>query len=292
MPSNSLISRLQILTAAALFSTGGAAIKACSLSAWQIAGARSLIAALFIAVVMRRSLRRWSWRTVLVGLAYAATLVLYVQANKSTTAANAIFLQSTAPLYLLFLSPWLLRERIRGRDLLMMLVLALGLALLLTGADDPQQTAPDPLLGNLLGAISGFTWALTVLGLRWLAATENALGAVIAGNLIAGALTAPFWIGSAGSLLGIGGQDLLLLLFLGVFQIGLAYVFVTRGIREVPAFEVSLLILVEPVLNPIWAWIVHGEHPSRGAMAGAALILAATLTKTYVDHRERAAQRS
>jgi drug/metabolite transporter (DMT)-like permease len=105
--------RIQLLAAAALFSTGGAAIKACSLTSWQVAGLRSGIAALVLLLVPAAR-RGWTPRAWLVGAAYAATVVLFVQANKLTTSAATAFLQSTAPLYVLLLAPHLLGERAIG----------------------------------------------------------------------------------------------------------------------------------------------------------------------------------
>jgi drug/metabolite transporter, DME family len=120
-------SRLKLVAAALLFSTGGAAIKAIPFTSWQVAALRSGIAAATLALFAPAARRRWSWRTPVVGLAYASTLILFVLANKLTTSANAIFLQSTAPLYLLILSPLLLQERIAREDLLVMLLVGGGL---------------------------------------------------------------------------------------------------------------------------------------------------------------------
>ena len=106
-----LRSRLYLLAAAVLWSTAGAAVKLSSLSAWQIASGRSLIAALMLALAIPAGRRRLSWRGLAASVAYAATVVTFILANKLTTAANAIFLQDTAPLYVLLLSPLLLRER-------------------------------------------------------------------------------------------------------------------------------------------------------------------------------------
>ena len=106
-----------VFAAALLFSTGGAAIKACSLSSWAVASFRSGIAAVVLWLLLPGARRGWTWRTILIGAVYAATLILFVLANKSTTSANAIFLQSTAPLYLLLLGPLVLREPIRKADL-------------------------------------------------------------------------------------------------------------------------------------------------------------------------------
>src|SRR5688500_90238 len=119
--------RLQLLGAALLFSTGGAAIKATTLTAWQVAGFRSAVAAAAVFLLVPAARRGWTWHVLPVGVAYAATLVLFVAANKLTTSANAIFLQSTAPLYMLAFGPLLLKELVRRRDLAFMAPVLLGL---------------------------------------------------------------------------------------------------------------------------------------------------------------------
>src|SRR5262245_52771969 len=183
------VHRAQILGAALLFSTGGAAIKATSLGAWQVAGFRSGVAAVALGLAFRTGPGLFRARTLAVGLAYAATLVLFVSANKLTTAANAIFLQSTAPIYVLACSRRLLGERVRRADGFFALLLGVGLALFFVGVEPLRVTAPRPALGNVLAAISGITWAGTLVGLRWLGRGSDAPGAagesVVAGNLIA-----------------------------------------------------------------------------------------------------------
>jgi drug/metabolite transporter (DMT)-like permease len=132
MPSPST-ARIQLAAAAILFSTGGAAIKSAEFTAWQITCLRSGIAALAIWLMTREARRGWSRRVVVVGVAYAATLTLFVLANRLTTAANTIYLQSTAPLYLALLAPWLLKEPTRRQDLVFMAAVGLGLALFFVG---------------------------------------------------------------------------------------------------------------------------------------------------------------
>ncbi|MDJ0972828.1 MAG: EamA family transporter [Planctomycetota bacterium] len=273
--------RMQMLGAALLFSTGGAAIKACDLTGWQVACFRSGVGAIALALFLPASRRRWTWRTGVVAVAYAATLILYVLANKLTTAANAIFLQSTAPLYLLLIAPYLLREPIRRRDLFFMCALGVGLALFFVGMEPPQKTAPDPFLGNVLGAAAAVTWALTVAGLRWLARAERhpggspsgaAAGAAVAGNALVFLVALPFALPVEQSTV----TDWVWIAYLGAFQIGLAYLFMTAGVRRVPALEASLLLLVEPVLNTVWAFLVHGEVPAPWSLVGALVILVAT----------------
>jgi len=276
--------RLGVLAAAALFSTGGAVIKAIDLTGWQVASLRSGLAALTILLLMPESRRGLSRRAVAVGVAYAATLVLFVQANKLTTAASAIFLQSTAPLYVLLLAPWLLRERVRRSDLALMAALAVGMACFFLGLDRASATAPRPLLGNVLAAAAGLTWALTVIGLRALGregGSGAAAGAALAGNAITALACLPLALPLAGA----DGGDWAGVAFLGVVQVGLAYLFLTRALTRVSAFEASLLLLLEPVLNPVWAWLAHGERPGAWSLAGGALILAATAAKTALDAR-------
>jgi len=272
-------SSLLVLSAALLFSTGGAAIKATTLSAWQVAGFRSGIAAAALLLFLPAWRRGWSARTFLVGAAYAATLILFVTANKLTTAANAIFLQSTAPLYVLLLAPRFLREPLRRGDPLLAALLVLGLVTFFVRVDPPLATAPDPLLGNLVAVTGGIAWALTLLGLRWLARSERAKteesagAAVIAGNLIAFGVCAPLAFPVSRSV----PLDWTVVVYLGLFQIGLAYVAMTRGLRHTPAFEASLLLLLEPVLNSVWAWLVHAEQPGLASLLGCTFILIASL---------------
>jgi DME family drug/metabolite transporter len=277
--------RLQLAAAAALFSTGGAAVKAADLSAWQIAGFRSGIAALALLLVTTEARRGWSRRVVVVGVAYAACLTLFVLANRLTTSANTIFLQSTAPLYLVVLGPWLLKEPTRRQDLGFMAVVGAGLVLFFVGVEPPAVTAPDPVRGNVMAVVSGFFWALTVCGLRWMGAGGGARGsataAVVSGNITAFLVALPFAL-PVGS---HSAADWGIVAYLGIFQIALAYLFVTRALAVIPALEASLILLVEPVLNPVWAWMVHGERPGPWALLGGGVILGATTVKGWLDAR-------
>jgi drug/metabolite transporter (DMT)-like permease len=273
-------SRLSLFAAAILFSTGGAAIKACSLSSWQVAGFRSGIAAVVLYIALPGARRHWTWRTWLIGLAYAATMILFVIANKLTMSANAIFLQSTAPLYLLLLGPLVLREPIRKVDMAVMATVAAGAVFLLRGSEVGNLTAPDPARGNLMALLAGVTWALTITGLRWMGKrsddANSSAATVIAGNLIAFAVCLPMAIPVEHAAV----SDLTVLLYLGLFQVSLAYVFLTRSLREVPGLEAATLLLIEPVFNPIWTWMIHGERPGASALLGGFLIITAAFAGT------------
>ncbi|MCC6214545.1 MAG: DMT family transporter [Polyangiaceae bacterium] len=279
--------RLALVAAAVCFSTGGAAIKATSLTAFQVAGLRSLIAAVAVAVLLPGALRGITLRSAAIGAGYAFTLILFVSGNKLTTAANTIFLQSTAPLWVLLASPALLGESLRRSDVAFLALAALGLGCFFVGVEPPRVTAPDPLTGNVLATASGVTWALTIMGLRWLGSRAGARpgeagGAVVVGNLVAFGLCLPWTFPLAATVADWG-----VLLFLGVFQIGLAYALMTRGLAGVRALEASLLLLVEPVLNPVWAFLLHREVPGSWAIAGAVLVIAGTSGRAAAEALSR-----
>ena len=277
-----LAGRLELLGAAVLFSTAGAAIKAASLNGWQVACFRAAIAGVVVAALVPESRRGWSARTALVAAAYAATAILFVQANKLTTAANVIFIQAASPLFIAAVGPWLIGERLRRRDVPVMLAMVAGLGLFALGTPAESRTASDPRLGNVVATVSSMTVALMMMGLRWLGSGDGgtAASAVVLGNLMAFALALPFALP-----LSAGPADVALLAYLGVFQIGCAYLLLLRALRHVSAIEASLLLFVEPVLSPVWAFLVHGERPGAWAGAGGALILMATAVKTVLDGR-------
>ena len=282
-------SQLSILAAAALFSTGGAAIKASSLSAAQIAGFRSGVAAVVLLLLLPAARRRWTLPMLLVGCAQAATFLLFVHANRLTTAANTTFLQSTAPLFIVLLAPWLLQEHPRAKDLPFIAGILLGGVPFFLGLQSAFDTAPDPGLGNLLAALSGLTWALTLIGLRWLrtrsdagsAHSDPAAATVVCGNVLVFVFSLP----AALPVASISALDAGIVLYLGTLQIAVAYVLLTRGLAKVPAFEASLFILAEPVLSVLLTFLIHAEHPSAWSITGGVLILASTTAKTWADRR-------
>ena len=272
------------MAAGLLFSTGGAAIKAASFTGWQVASFRSGLAALALLAFLPGARRGWHWRMLPVAVAYAATLILFVLANRLTTSANAIFLQSTAPLYVLLLSPVVLHERIRRADVFYILAVGAGLVLFFAGRDAVVVTAPDPPRGNLLALASGVSYALMLVGLRWhgrRGGGDSAIATVAAGNLIAFLAALPMAL----PLPAFGVRDAAVILYLGVAQIGLAYWCLTRAIRHVPAFEATTMLQLEPAMNPVWTWLVHGERPTGWALAGGAVIVSATLVNTWWGRR-------
>jgi drug/metabolite transporter, DME family len=262
-------SRLLILLAAVLWSTAGAAMKLCQLSGWQIAGGRSLVAGCFLFVAVRAARRAPDVAVLATAGCYAATVISFAVANKLTTAANAIFIQSTAPLWVVLFSPRLLGERPSRAELATIPIYALGLFCFFLDELSPGQT-----LGNWVALGAGLAFATCIIGLRRI--QERGPSALVYGNWLAALVTAPLWLAGPAP----APFDLLALAYLGVFQLGLAYLCFTRGVAHTPALEASLLVLLEPVLNPIWTFLLAGERPGRWAIIGGSVVLGATLWRT------------
>jgi len=237
-------------------------------------------------VALPEARRGWSWRIVPVAAAYAATLITFVLANRLTTSADAIFLQSTAPLYLLLLGPLLLREHLRRADVFYIAAVAIGMAVFFIGTEEAVATAPNPARGNAVAALSGFLYALMLAGLRWLARGKGgnpAIATTALGNVLACLAALPMAMPFPGN----AAANVPVILYLGVVQIGVAYVCLAYAIRHVRALEASTLLMIEPALNPVWTWLLHGERPGAWPLAGGGLILGATLINTWRQSRER-----
>ena len=256
---------LFLLMAAILWSTGGFFIKWVSWNPAAISGARSAIAALVIAIAFRHNLKLTFSPIQLTGaVAYALTVTLFVVANKMTTAANAILLQYTAPVPVALLSVWLLKERITSRDCVTIIAVLAGMVLFFF-----EQMSPGNLVGNLCALFTSFTFALFIVLLRKQRDASPA-GSVFLGNVLTALIGLPFMFEAAPDISGLLG-----LLYLGVFQLGTAYVLYTLAIPHVTAMEAILITLIEPILNPIWVFLLMGEAPAWTSLVGGVVILSA-----------------
>jgi DME family drug/metabolite transporter len=256
---------LYIVFAALLWSTGGIGIKAVADPALKVTFYRSVFAALTLFVVVRRDLRiRWSPAVAIAIASYGGCLVTFVTATKWTTAANAIFLQYAGVVWVLLLSPVVLREPMRRRDVIAIVFAMAGMALFFVGKFEARGMA-----GNAMALLSSVFFATMVLALRREHAASRA--AVTWGNVVLSLALLPF----VSHDLALTTKSFLALLFLGVFQIGLAYALFVKGLQHVTATEASLTGMLEPVANPIWVLLFLGERPSTFAIAGGAIVLAA-----------------
>ena len=269
---------LLVLGAAILWSTGGLFIKATNLSAYELSFGRSLLAAIIIAIFTRREGFGINRISAITSILYAALLILFVLATKLTTAANAIFLQYTAPVYVLILEPLFYKEKFRARDFVTVGACIAGMSLFFVGKLRPQDVS-----GNLFALASGVCFALFFLLLRHSKARNvNRASSVIYGNLIVVVLCAPSFLGAVQR--GISAADLGCIAYLGVVQIGFAYLLFTLAMaRGVRSLDAGIIGYVEPVLNPVWVFLFIGERPSGWAIIGGAIIVASVIVHMLIE---------
>ena len=265
---------LLVAAAALLWSSGGLFIKLAPMPGLAVAFGRSAVTSVFYLIVLRPKLSKASWST---AFAYAAMILTFVTATKLTTSANAIFLQYTGPAYVLMLSPWILRERLKRIDVACVVISLVGMSLFFLGRVEAGQLA-----GNLLGAASGLFFGVTVLLLRRDAAGGksggDAMPSTALGNILAAVVALPFAAHSLGAALTPLGA--VSLLYLGIVQLGVAYLLFAKGLRRVPASEASLVSMLEPVFNPLWVFLGTGERPGPWALLGGAIVIGAVVART------------
>jgi drug/metabolite transporter (DMT)-like permease len=251
-----------LVLAAILWSTSGVLIKTLNWQPIAILSARSLFASLVFLAYMRRiptRLNRWQ---LLAAAALILTQFLFITSTKLTTAANAIFLQYTAPVYVVLLGYWLLREKPSRTDYASMAIIFLGL-LFFFG----DKLSTDGLYGNLLAVLSGVTSAMMMVSFR---AQKDGTpeDSFLIGSLVTAILGAPFVLQETWTV-----NNWLVIAFLGIFQIGLAFVFFTKAIKHIPALEANLVGTLEPILSPVWVFLFLGESMGGFALIGGLIVL-------------------
>ena len=261
---------LAVLAAAILWSTGGMFIKLISLDALQLSFFRSVFAAAVFLFLLKKEILNINGFTFINALLYAAILILFVIATKMTTAANAIFLQYTAPIYVLIFEPLVNKTRYTRINIITIIICFLGMLLFFMG-----EITPGHLEGNLIALISGITFAALFLGMKKID-PKYQQSSIFWGNIIVALICIPFIT----SLELITFSDLWMVTFLGVFQIAIAYAFFASGIKRVIAVEASIISMVEPVFNPVWVFLGYGETPNIYSIIGGLIILGAIITRT------------
>ncbi|MDQ3180024.1 MAG: DMT family transporter [Acidobacteriota bacterium] len=277
-----------IVLAVLLWSTGGLFIKLTMLDAFAVNLGRSLFAAITVAVFTYKKGLRLDKFTLLSAFLYAGTLSCFVYANKTTTAANAIFLQYTAPIYILILAPFILKEKFRVSDLITVVVCIAGMSLFFLEPQNANNTlATNVFWGNIAALASGVFFGLYFILLRHPRSLEkNPALSVFYGNIIIVLLMLP--IVSNNLPPQIVANDILAILFLGIFQIGIAYILFTNGItRGVRSLDASIIGFIEPLLNPVWVFLFLAETPSKWAILGGIIIISAVISHTLKENRSK-----
>ena len=251
-----------LLLCALLWSTGGLLIKSVDWTPMGIAGMRSAIATVVIGLFFRPLRINFSRAQIGGAIAYAATVVLFVLATRMTTAANAILLQYTGPIYVALFGPWFLGERSTRLDWIVIFIALFGMTLFFF-----DKLSADHLWGNIVALLSGVSFGWMTLFLRK-QRSGSPIGSVVLGNAMAALFCIPFMSGPMPSLNGWG-----LLFLLGVFQLALPYVLYVKALSHVVAIEAILIPIIEPILNPFWVLLFVGEVPGPMSLFGGSLIL-------------------
>ena len=276
-----------IVFAVLLWSTGGLFIKMTTLDAFAVNAGRSFFAAVTVAVFTYRKGLKPDAFTILSAFLYAATLSCFVYANKTTTAANAIFLQYTAPIYILIFAPFVLKEKFRFSDLITVIICLGGMSLFfLEPQNDENKLASNVFLGNIAALFSGLFFGLYILLLRHPRSLQkNPTVSVFYGNLLIVLIMIPFLFCNPPK---PNLTDIPAIVFLGVFQIGIAYILFTKGIAAgVRSLDASIIGFIEPLLNPVWVFLFVGESPSRWAIIGGVIIILAVAFHTIKENRHK-----
>ena len=253
---------LFIIIAASLWSTSGILIKLIDWQPAAILAGRGIFSSVVFLIALRRIPVKWTRWQILAAGAYVLTQFLFVTATKLTTAANAIFLQYTAPIYVILLAFWFLREKPSRADWGAMVVIFIGL-LLFFG----DKLSIDGFYGNILAVLSGVTSAFMMVSLR---AQKDGIPAesILIANLFTAIFGFPFVLRETWTV-----TSWLIILYLGLIQIGVSSLLFSKAIKHIPALEANLLGTLEPVLNPVWVFIFLGESMGSFALLGGLVVL-------------------
>jgi drug/metabolite transporter, DME family len=274
-----------VIIAVILWSSGGLFIKMTSVSGYETNFGRCLVAALAIALLTKFQALKADKFTIFASIFYVGALSFFAIANKMTTAANAIFLQYTAPIYILIFAPFVLKEKFRLSDLLTVAVCLAGMVLFFVDTAPNSDLSPETqFIGNILGLLAGVCLGGYMLLLRHPKAyQQNPASSVFYGNIFACLVMLPFFVTNPSTW---NGTDYFSVIFLGVFQIGLAYYLFTYGVSHgVRSLDASIIGFIEPLLNPVWVFLIIGERPSTWAIVGGIIIIAAIIFHTIKNSR-------
>jgi len=271
---------IYLVITALLWSLGGILIKSVKWNPVAIAGARSAISSLVILAYIRKPKFTWSSDQILTAIFYAGTVILFVSANKLTTAANAIFLQYGAPVYVAILGSIILKEKTTISDWITIAVVIFGMFLFFL-----DKLQPGNLFGNIIAILSGVAFALYIIFMRK-QKDESPIESTLLGNILTAIIGLPFMLNSSPT-----GSSWIGIILLGTVQLGLSYILYSIAIKEVTALEAILIPIIEPILNPIWVFLAMGEAPGKWAFIGGIIILTSITLRYSIPAIRKARER-
>lgn len=263
-----------ILIAAIFWSFGGLLGKLIPWSGITIAAFRGLFAAITIGLYRRSFRFRLNRSILLASLSLTLTTILFMMANKLTSSANAIVLQYTSPIFIILLSIFIDKQKPRKRDLFALFGVFLGISLFFL-----EQLQSGNMLGDLLALASGLSFAAVFFANKLPGASP--IDATFVGNLLS-VLLIPFVFFDQSFALNQSPQVWLLILSMGIFQLGFGYIFFALGIKQTQATTASIIATLEPVLNPIWVFFVLGEKPTTLSLIGASIVLITVMIYNFI----------
>ena len=271
-----------LILAPVIWSTSSLLIKTVTWNSWAIAGWRSLISGFFLWFCFRWVYPRefkfdWSRGNLLVALFYSAFGSLFAASVKLTTAANAILMQYTSPIYIAFLAPLFLKEKTPPRDWAFVAVMVVGMSMFFMN-DLQIDGERNDLLGLLAGVGVGFCWAMVVMLLKKRGADGMPLSGLVLGNFMTAIYCFPAMI----SVDFLDMSQMGYVAALAIVSLGLGYIFYLLAIKQVTALEAALIPAVEPLLNPAWTFIFLAEVPGRWTIIGGSLVLVTVLIRAVL----------
>lgn len=269
---------LFLVLTAILWSSSGLLIKIISWQPLSILSGRSILSTAVFWIFLQRPVRfHWTRLQVVGAFGYVGAQLFFIMATRLTTAANAIFLQYTLPIYIVLFGYWFLKERPQRADWISLIVIFIGLFLFF--GDDLNFNGFS---GNILAIFSGMAMATLMLCMRKQKDGTPA-NTIFLGNILGAIIGLPFLAHESFSL-----PDLGMIIYLGIFQIGLSFVLYSVAIKQVQALESSLILTLEPILNPLWVFLVLGETPGKLALIGGILVIGSVTARAIVSARATA----
>lgn len=266
---------LYLLLTALLWSTGGLLIKSIDAHPFAIAGGRSIIAGIVLWVYLRKPNFTYSIAQLSGAFMYALTVILFVLANKMTSSANAILLQYTGPIWVALFSGVILKERVQTIDWLAVITVIMGMSLFFM-----DELTISGMNGNIIAICSGFAFAGLAIALR-IQKDDSPFESILLGNILTGVFGS-YWIMES---LPLSNGSIIGLLLLGIIQLGIPYILYAKAIQHVTALESILIPVLEPLMNPLWVFLVAGEIPGKGAFIGGTIVLLAIIFRSIMSQR-------
>lgn len=268
---NRVKAMIYIVIAATLLSTGGIILKYVDMNPMAIASSRGLVSAIVVWLYLKKPNFTFSKPQVIGAFSYSMMVTGFIVANKLTTATNAVVLQFTAPIWIVILGVWFLKEKAYWYDLVCIAVVSGGMILFFI--DD---VGGGTVMGNIVAIFSGLALAGATIGMR-LQKEGSPVETTLLGHLMTVLIGLPFVFSASFTTANIIG-----IFLLGAFQLGIAYILYATAVKYLTALEVILIMFLEPILNPIWVMLIHGETPSKFSLLGGTIVILTVAIRSII----------